>query len=99
MSPSTVFAHPSGVRSSASSRESGWRRAAAAAIWILGWPARYAVARRNLAVLAAMSERQLQDIGLSRADISNVTALPRDEDPTALLADLVGERRAHSRRR
>jgi uncharacterized protein YjiS (DUF1127 family) len=93
MSFTPVFARPIRTVSASAPRWPTWRRAADAAIWILGWPSRYVVARRNLAVLGAMSDRQLQDIGLSRSDISNVTALPRDEDPTVLLSDLVKERR------
>ena len=68
------------------------------------WPVRFYQARRNFAVLAAMSEYQLKDIGLTRQDILNVTALPRDEDPTPELARMVRERqssrgRPHSGRR
>ena len=66
-----------------------------ATIWLFGWPVRYVRARRNLAVLAAMSDMQLKDIGLYRADVTSATALPRDEDPTPQLAALVRERRQH----
>jgi uncharacterized protein YjiS (DUF1127 family) len=68
-----------------------WR----AALWLFGWPVRHVRARRNLAVLAAMSDMQLKDIGLYRADVMSATALPRDEDPTPQLAALVRERRLH----
>ncbi|GGH34194.1 hypothetical protein GCM10007036_47410 [Alsobacter metallidurans] len=65
------------------------------ALWLFGWPVRYVRARRNLAVLAAMSDMQLKDIGLYRADVVSATALPRDEDPTPQLAALVRERRQY----
>ena len=55
----------------------GFGRIAALSLRVLGWPARYVAARRNLAILAAMSDVQLKDIGLTRSDIQNVTALPR----------------------
>jgi len=35
--------------------------------------------------LAAMSEHELRDIGLSRQDLTDVAALPLDADPSALL--------------
>jgi hypothetical protein len=41
-----------------------------------------------------MDRRELADIGLSPCDLRDVSALPLDRDPTALLA-----RRAHERRR
>ena len=36
--------------------------------------------------LARMSDYELRDIGLTRQDVVDVSALPLDEDPTALLA-------------
>ena len=41
-----------------------------------------------------MDGRELADIGLTRSDLRDVSALSLDRDPTALLA-----RRAHERRR
>lgn len=51
----------------------------------LSWPARVGHARRTMTQLARMSEHELRDIGLSRQDVSDATALRIDEDPTALL--------------
>ncbi len=63
------------------------RRAAA-------WPFRVAATRATLNALAAMDGRELADIGLTRSDLRDVSALALDHDPTALLA-----RRAQERRR
>ena len=58
-----------------------------AKIWhALGWPARVGEARRTLAQLAQMSDRELSDIGLLRSDLADASALPRDEDPGERLA-------------
>lgn len=51
----------------------------------LSWPARVGAARRTMVQLARMSDHELRDIGLSRQDVSDATALSLDEDPTALL--------------
>jgi uncharacterized protein YjiS (DUF1127 family) len=50
------------------------------------WPARVVEARRTLAQLAQMSDRELSDIGLLRSDLADASALPRDEDPGERLA-------------
>ncbi len=63
------------------------RRAAA-------WPFRVAAARAALSALASMDGRELADIGLTRCDLRDVSALALDHDPTDLLA-----RRARERRR
>ncbi len=63
------------------------RRAAA-------WPFRVAATRATLNALAAMDGRELADIGLTRSDLRDVSALALDHDPTGLLA-----RRARERRR
>jgi len=56
-------------------------------IWrALGWPARVMEARRTLAQLGRMSDRELSDIGLLRADLADCTALPLDDDPSERLA-------------
>ncbi len=60
---------------------------------ILLWPVRFYRARKEFAVLAALSDHDLKDIGLTRTDLVNVTALPRDIDPTSMLASVVAERR------
>ncbi len=52
----------------------------------LSWPARVGAARRAMTQLARMSDYELRDIGLTRQDVVDVSALPLDEDPTALLA-------------
>ena len=51
-------------------------------------------ARRAMTQLAQMSDYELRDIGLTRQDVVDVTALPLDEDPTALLARRRARRRA-----
>jgi len=58
-----------------------------AAMWrALGWPARVFEARRTLSQLAQMSDRELSDLGLLRADLADCTALAPDDDPGARLA-------------
>ncbi len=58
-----------------------------AILWrALGWPARVVEARRTLTQLAQMSDRELSDIGLLRADLADCTALPLDDDPGEKLA-------------
>ena len=52
---------------------------------VLTWPARVAEARRTLALLGQMSDRELLDLGLLRSDLANCAALPLDEDPTVRL--------------
>ena len=47
----------------------------------LTWPARVVEARRTLAQLAQMSDYELSDLGLLRADLADCTALPLDDDP------------------
>jgi uncharacterized protein YjiS (DUF1127 family) len=46
------------------------------------WPARVIEARRTLSQLAALSEYELRDVGLTRQDLVDLTARPLDEDPT-----------------
>jgi uncharacterized protein YjiS (DUF1127 family) len=59
---------------------------AAEALWrILTWPARVSAARRTMSQLARMSEYELRDIGLTRSDVNDATALPLDADPSGLL--------------
>jgi uncharacterized protein YjiS (DUF1127 family) len=59
---------------------------------IVLWPLRVLQARRELEMLAQMSEFELKDIGLTRSDIGDATALRADESPTDFLAARVGER-------
>ena len=54
----------------------------------LSWPARVAEARRTLALLGQMTDRELSDIGLLRSDLADCAALPLDEDPSHRLAQL-----------
>jgi uncharacterized protein YjiS (DUF1127 family) len=59
---------------------------AAQALWrVLSWPARVSAARRTMSELARMSEYELRDIGLTRSDLNDATALPLDADPSGLL--------------
>ena len=55
---------------------------------VLNWPARVAEARRTLAFLGQMTDRELGDIGLLRSDLADCAALPLDEDPSHKLARL-----------
>ena len=52
---------------------------------LLEWPARVSAARKTMTQLAAMSDHQLRDIGLTRQDLHDVSALPIDADPAPLL--------------
>ena len=61
-------------------------RGAAALRRALAWPARVGAARRTMSQLARMSDYELRDIGLTRQDVSDASALPLDADPSALLA-------------
>ena len=59
---------------------------AAHALWgALTWPARVSAARRTMSELARMSDYELRDIGLTRSDINDATALPLGDDPSNLL--------------
>jgi uncharacterized protein YjiS (DUF1127 family) len=59
---------------------------AANAVWrILTWPVRVSETRRVMSELTQMSEYELRDIGLTRSDINDATALPLDADPSGLL--------------
>jgi uncharacterized protein YjiS (DUF1127 family) len=64
---------------------------------ILLWPVRFYRARQELATLGALSDHELKDIGLLRTDLSDVTGLARDEDPTLRLARIVDDRRRYRR--
>jgi uncharacterized protein YjiS (DUF1127 family) len=58
----------------------------ARALWrVLTWPARVSATRRMMSELARMSEYELRDIGLTRSDVNDATALPLDADPSGLL--------------
>ncbi len=65
----------------------------------LTWPARVGAARRAMAQLSRMSDYELRDIGLTRQDIADVSALPLDADPSALLVKRRAARERPSPRR
>jgi len=69
-------------------------RVAAAVRRALAWPARVVAARKAMGQLAGLSDHELQDIGLTRQDIADLTALPLDADPTM---PLVRRRSARAR--
>lgn len=71
-----------------------WRRA----IDVVARPMRAMRARREMAVLAQLSDGELKDIGLRPDDLANALAQPLGTDPTRYLADLVRERRRLARR-
>jgi uncharacterized protein YjiS (DUF1127 family) len=48
--------------------------------------------RRTLKALAALSDYELRDIGLSRHDLDTASILPLTVDPTVMLASMVRER-------
>ena len=73
-------------------------RLAAVAARLILWPARLIAARAVLAQLAALDARELADIGLSRSDLRDATALRRDADPTGFLAERAAVRRAAAER-
>ena len=65
----------------------------ATAKWTLLWLPRFWKARGELAQLAAMSECERRDIGLTAFDVENALTLPVDRDPTEALAHIVDDRR------
>ena len=58
----------------------------------LQWPWSVLEAQRELSVLAAMSEHELMDSGLTRGDVSAATALPTGMRPADFLAQRAEER-------
>jgi hypothetical protein len=70
-------------------------RPLAAVISALLWLPRFWKARGELAALAAMSEYERRDVGLTAFDVANALALPVDRDPTGTLAKIVDDRRRH----
>jgi uncharacterized protein YjiS (DUF1127 family) len=50
--------------------------------------------RREAAALAGLDRHMLADIGLNRADVCDAFSAPFWEDPTILLRERAGERRA-----
>ncbi|MDX8512518.1 hypothetical protein [Mesorhizobium captivum] len=68
-------------------------RLLAAATSALLWLPRFWRVRSDLAALAAMSECERRDIGLTAFDIENALALPVERDLTEALARIVDDRR------
>ena len=54
--------------------------------------------RHDAAALAALDERMLSDIGLTRGDLRDAYSEPVWRDPTAILVSRVHERRINRRR-
>jgi len=74
------------------------RRLANFVVDILTWPLRVAENRRVLGALCELDDRGLADIGLTRQDLRDVTALPFGADPSLALAERAEEREQHARR-
>jgi hypothetical protein len=58
-----------------------WQRGTCLLRDLVLWPVRVVRVQNELALFAQMSERDLQDIGLTSQDVRNATALPIDENP------------------
>ena len=65
----------------------------------LTWPTRVGAARRTMTQLSRMSEYELRDIGLTRQDVADASALPLDADPSSLLVKRRAGRERPSPRR
>jgi uncharacterized protein YjiS (DUF1127 family) len=68
------------------------RRLANLVVDVLIWPLRVAENRRVLGALCELDDRGLADIGLSRQDLRDVTALPVGADASVVLAERARER-------
>ena len=71
-----------------------WRTIRVQARRAAAWPFRVAAARVAMSALAGMDGRELADIGLTRSDLRDASALALDCDPTVLLARRSRERRS-----
>jgi uncharacterized protein YjiS (DUF1127 family) len=60
------------------------------------WPFHVAAARATLRALGQMDCRELADIGLTRCDLRDASALPLDRDPSELLAARARGRQANA---
>ena len=60
------------------------------------WPFRVAAARATLRALGQMDCRELADIGLTRCDLRDASALPLDRDPSELLVARAHERQVNA---
>jgi uncharacterized protein YjiS (DUF1127 family) len=74
------------------------RRLANLIVDVLVWPLRIAENRRVLGALAELDDRGLADIGLSRQDLRDVTALPVGADASIALAERAREREENALR-
>jgi uncharacterized protein YjiS (DUF1127 family) len=63
------------------------------ALALLWKPAEFYRNRREMAELAAMSDRELSDIGLTRCDLMAICSQPSGGDPTLAHSDGSGESR------
>lgn len=54
--------------------------------------------RHDAMILANLDDRMLKDIGLTRSDLRDAYSQPLWRDPTSILVERAGERRAHRRR-
>jgi uncharacterized protein YjiS (DUF1127 family) len=66
---------------------------------LVSWPLRVAEARCEFALLAGLDDRGLADIGLTRQDLRDATALALSEHPSSRLAERAREREALIRAR
>ena len=66
---------------------------------VLLWPLRALEHRRLLDGMGAMNDHELRDVGLTRQDLRDATALPAGRDPGLLLAARAAGRRGVSGRR
>jgi uncharacterized protein YjiS (DUF1127 family) len=74
------------------------RRLANLVVDVLIWPLRVAENRRVLGALCELDDRGLADIGLSRQDLRDVTALPVGADASVVLAERAREREENALR-
>jgi uncharacterized protein YjiS (DUF1127 family) len=65
-----------------------------AALFFLRLPARIVAIRRDMALLGAMSDRELSDIGLIRQDLWDAGTLPLGTHPGHLFTKRVASRKA-----
>jgi uncharacterized protein YjiS (DUF1127 family) len=70
-----------------------WLRTIVRIQGVVLWPLRVVQAQQALNIFAKMSERELQDIGLTVQDVRNSTALPIDEHPTKFFENAAAESR------
>ena len=75
-------------------RPAGWLRWGEARLGhALSWPIRVYEARRLMLELGSLADHELRDIGLTRHDLADATALAPDADPSLALQRRVAERR------